>query len=408
MILLSGSAFWQVPKFYVFSNLLLYYSHIFGIIRNKYKWDFYPGFNNTVRIMKLFLDFFRQEVPKSSRKTFFYYRQSMRLNDQMMAIYFFISFVLISWATKRLLWPPVAFQAALLLKFFNSDKISARLNLLFDTLIVCAWSVWYVTGFGWGIGGQHMLIVLILLVFFCLYEPPYTKLVYFLSLLTLRMWLFHFTSTHAPFMPLDSFSQFLMQTVNSVSVFLILAGSCIVYSSNLQETERLLLLHNEKLQVEAETDPLTKLINRRGITDIMDQYVESNPDAMYCVAIADIDFFKNVNDTYGHNCGDYTLQRLAALFMEKSEGKYSVSRWGGEEFCFFFPGINIDEAGRIVNEILIAVRRMQLEYEGNTFSITLTAGVEENDYRSPLKELIESADRKLYRGKQNGRDQMVC
>ena len=50
---------------------------------------------------------------------------------------------------------------------------------------------------------------------------------------------------------------------------------------------------------------------------------------------------------------------------------------------------------------------MQLEYEGNKFSITLTAGVEENDYRSPLAELIESADRKLYLGKKNGRDQIV-
>ena len=84
-----------------------------------------------------------------------------------------------------------------------------------------------------------------------------------------------------------------------------------------------------------------------------------------------------------------------------------MSRWGGEEFCFFFPNANIDDAGRIITDLLIEVRKMELEYEGHRFSITLTAGVEENDYRSPLSELIESADRKLYRGKQNGRDQIV-
>ena len=357
--------------------------------------------------MKLFLDFFRQEVPKNSRKTFYYYRQSVRLTDQMLEVYFFISFVLVSISSKHLFWPPVLFQAALLLKYIKSDQISARLNLLFNALIVCAWTVWYVLSFGWGVGGQHMLIILVLLVFFCIYEPPFTKLLYFLLFLALRMWLFHYASNHPPLVSADIFSQFLMQTLNSISMFLILASCCIIYSSNLQETERQLLLHNQKLRQEAETDPLTKLINRRGLLDIMGHFVENNPEAMYCIAIADIDLFKRVNDTYGHNCGDYTLKCLANLFMERAADQYSVGRWGGEEFCFFFPDINIDEAGRIITDLLIAVRKMELEYEGNRFSITLTAGVEENDYRSELSELIESADRKLYRGKQNGRDQIV-
>ena len=101
------------------------------------------------------------------------------------------------------------------------------------------------------------------------------------------------------------------------------------------------------------------------------------------------------------------IWRLAELFTEKSEGKYAVGRWGGEEFCFFFPNVNIDVAGEIITGLLIDVRRMELAYEGHRFSITLTAGVEENDYRSSLTELIESADRKLYRGKQNGRNQIV-
>ena len=60
-----------------------------------------------------------------------------------------------------------------------------------------------------------------------------------------------------------------------------------------------------------------------------------------------------------------------------------------------------------MNDLMLAVRKMELEYEGHSFRITLTVGIEENDYRSPLKALIESADRKLYHGKQNGRDQIV-
>ena len=357
--------------------------------------------------MILFLEFFRQKVPKNTRDTRSYYQHAVKLNDQMLAIYFVVSFLLVSYVAKRLFWPPIVFLAVLLFKLYSIDKISARLNLLLNVLIICGWTVWYALTFGWGIGGQHMLILLILQVFFCLYEPPFFKVIYFLLLLSLRLFLFYYTSNHEPLVVLDSFSQFLMQTVNTVSLFIIVASCCIVYSTNLQDTERQLLLHNEQLQQQAETDPLTRLINRRGFMDIMNRYVADHPDAMYCIAIADIDFFKRVNDTYGHNCGDYTLQTLAALFMERSTDKYFVSRWGGEEFCFFFPDVNIDDAGKIITDLLIEVRKMQLEYEGNKFSITLTAGVEENDYRSPLSELIESADRKLYLGKKNGRDQIV-
>ena len=366
-----------------------------------------PPFDDVVNKMKLFLNFLRQQVPKSGGEVPYYYQQSIRINDQMLAFYFFLSFVLISWATKQFFWLPIAFQVLLLLKLYYQKKLSVRFSLLLYTLLVFAWCWWYVVSFGWELGGQHILTVLVLLVFFCLYEPPITKLAYFLAIFAMRMYLFSYGSSHAPLIELDSFARFLLQMVNTSAMFLILASCCIVYSSNLQETERQLLLRNQQLKLQAQTDPLTKLINRRGFTELMNSYVSENPEAMYCVAIADIDFFKRVNDTYGHNCGDYTLQKLAALFMERAADQYYVSRWGGEEFCFFFPGVNIDDAGRIITELMLAVRKMELEYEGHRFSITLTAGVEENDYRSPLSELIESADRKLYRGKQNGRDQIV-
>ena len=357
--------------------------------------------------MKLFIDFFKQQVPKSSGEVPLYYRQSIRINDQLLAVYFFLSFILIFWSTKSFCWPPIAFLALLLLKYSNQKIISVRLNLALFTLLVYGWCAWYAISFGWELGGQHMLTILIVLVFFCLYEPPIGKLIYFLLVFVARMFLFSYTTFHEPLVELDSFSRFLLQMLNTSAMFLILASCCIVYSSNLQETARQLLLRNQQLKLQAETDPLTKLINRRGFTELMNSFVSANPEAMYCVAIADIDFFKRVNDTYGHNCGDYTLQKLSALFMERAADKYYVSRWGGEEFCFFFPNVNIDDAGRIITDLLIEVRKMELEYEGHRFSITLTAGVEENDYRSPLSELIESADRKLYRGKQNGRDQIV-
>ena len=74
--------------------------------------------------MKLFIDFFKQQVPKSSGEVPLYYRQSIRINDQLLAVYFFLSFILISWSTKSFCLPPIAFLALLLLKYSNQKIIS--------------------------------------------------------------------------------------------------------------------------------------------------------------------------------------------------------------------------------------------------------------------------------------------
>ena len=158
---------------------------------------------------------------------------------------------------------------------------------------------------------------------------------------------------------------------------------------------------------EAGTDPLTGLPNRRSMIEQIERYCQENSDQMFSVAIADLDYFKNINDTYGHNCGDYTLVKLTELFTEHAMGRYSVCRWGGEEFCFFMPGMNLDEAGVLMNDLCFAVEKVKLEYEGHPFSMTITIGVEEYDFISPLEDLLDAADEKLYMGKNAGRNRVV-
>ena len=166
-------------------------------------------------------------------------------------------------------------------------------------------------------------------------------------------------------------------------------------------------INNQELHREAGTDPLTGLPNRRALLDEIEQFLHDNPDSQFSVAIADIDFFKKVNDTYGHNCGDETLKALATLFMDAARQKYRLCRWGGEEFCFFLPEMNIDEAGREMNDLNIAVRQKKLRFRETDYSVTITIGVEENDFKSTLEQILDRADRKLYMGKANGRDQVV-
>ena len=357
--------------------------------------------------MHLIRDFLRQEVPKFHGETQIYYQQAMNINDVLVAAYFLLMTVLIPVIVGQFRWMPLLALSAVLLKHYNKKKLSVRANLLIHGLIICVWVVWYVVLFGWPDGGQHLLIIVVFLAFFSIYEPPLAKLGYFFTALLVRMLLYDYAFSHAPLIQMTEMQGFFFQLANSLTVFLLIAGCCIVFSGNLQETERLLLLRNEQLQHQAETDPLTKLYNRRSLMRKMREFTADSPSAMFCVAIADIDFFKRVNDTYGHNCGDYVLKRLSDLFLEKSNGRYSVGRWGGEEFCFFFPNMNLDDAGSLITDVCLAVHKLEMEFEGASFQITLTAGVEENDYQSPLEALIDKADQKLYMGKNNGRDQVV-
>ena len=143
------------------------------------------------------------------------------------------------------------------------------------------------------------------------------------------------------------------------------------------------------------------------LTEIVNNHMAANPDHPFCIAMGDIDLFKQVNDTYGHNCGDQVLKSLAVLFVEKTIGLGHVCRWGGEEFFFFLPEMNLDEASELLNEIKVAVSKLPIMYNDEAHHVTMTFGVEEYDYRSSLEELVKRADDKLYYGKNHGRNQVV-
>ena len=240
-----------------------------------------------------------------------------------------------------------------------------------------------------------------------IYEKPVSKMIWFAVLLAFRILLFSWSRQNTAPFPMETGANTVYQTINTVGFFLILAVICVIFSTNLQDTERQLRLKNQDLYKEAGTDPLTGLPNRRSMIETIEKFVKTSADPTFSIAIADLDFFKHVNDTYGHNTGDYTLVKLTELFVEHAMGQYSVCRWGGEEFCFFMPGKNLDEASVLMKDLCFAVEKLKLEHEGHEFSISITIGVEENDFRSPLEDLLSSADEKLYRGKNAGRNQVV-
>ena len=352
-------------------------------------------------------NFLHQEVPKSGRGMPTYYRTALFISEAILAGYFLAGTVLSALATGAPALVPIAVILATAACLWLMDKMSARANLACVATIIGAWLTWFVHTFGWSAGSPNILVPVLSLAFFNIYEPPRGKIAYCLGLIGFRVVLFAYSLHHAPTGALNHTVSLFFQVINSIIPLVILSINYILFSSSIQASERQLTINNQELHKEAGTDPLTQLPNRRAMLDVIEQYRANNPSAQFGIAIADIDFFKKVNDTYGHNCGDYTLRALADLFRENAGLKYRVCRWGGEEFCFFFPGMNLDEAGREMLDLNVAVGHMPLSFEGNDFSITITIGVEENDFKSPMESILERADQKLYMGKNSGRNQVV-
>lgn len=158
-----------------------------------------------------------------------------------------------------------------------------------------------------------------------------------------------------------------------------------------------------------EQDTLTELNNRRFADKHLKQ-TQANANTYgnhFVVAIGDIDFFKSVNDTYGHDCGDVVLKRAATVLKNHMIGKGFVARWGGEEFLLLYDNLELNAAHAETEQLLQEIRSMAVDYEGQTIHITMTFGLAEGGVNTNIRTLLQTADAKLYEGKESGRNRIV-
>jgi len=158
-----------------------------------------------------------------------------------------------------------------------------------------------------------------------------------------------------------------------------------------------------------EQDVLTGLANRRSGLQKLRQIMEraSGGDSAFCVAIGDIDFFKRVNDTYGHECGDLVLKNVSAKLRQHMQGRGIAARWGGEEFLLAFEDMDITSATNILHRLLEDIRSMESRYDGKIVKITMTVGIVQGGAGDDMTALLRTADDRLYQGKSSGKDRIV-
>lgn len=167
-------------------------------------------------------------------------------------------------------------------------------------------------------------------------------------------------------------------------------------------------LESHILQRESQVDQLTGLNNRRGFYEYYAEKIQ-NADASgpVSVVICDIDFFKRVNDTYGHNAGDAVLIHVADILQSNLSAGDEVVRWGGEEFVFLLENKDLENAAAFAEGVRKQVESSVCDYEDLQIKVTMSFGVEELNRERTSDENIKRADEKLYTAKQSGRNRVI-
>jgi diguanylate cyclase (GGDEF)-like protein len=304
-------------------------------------------------------------------------------------------------------WPlAAAYLACLLfdaLAFLYGQRYPARRNPLLSWVwvVVFAQALLAVRVLGAGAGFQYYLLVTIPPGFAAIGRPLWVKLlqggaivVFFLACdIWLRDWPPLYAHT----------AEFLatLRHVNIVGSCAMLAGAAFVQGLVIKES-------GDALRRIASTDPLTGLYNRRAFSEIAEREVARSRRTAQALTLAlgDIDFFKRVNDQYGHAAGDHVLQTVANRLPGALRDYDCVARWGGEEFVILLPATDAASALVIVERLRETIAASHPAFEGTPIPVTMTFGVAQFAAEENWHAIVARADEALYRGKSAGRNRV--
>jgi len=264
---------------------------------------------------------------------------------------------------------------------------------------------------GWDYGFQHYCIGFVASMVFSDYFVEHSKVVRKRTILlgagnvviyiVLRFWTYYNPPVYV--LGNDILTN-LFYVGNTVAGFAFLIMYIAIYSDTVMKLEG-------ELYDMANRDHLTGLNNRRQMIQILKGFIEDSATDTFSIAMLDVDYFNNINDTYGHDAGDEVLESLAKILDAEKPGDEMLQsgRWGGEEFLVVCGGYNGKKEE--ITERFEALRKRVSEnvipYAGNEIRVTITIGLAFYEPGKSLDELVKEADAKLYEGKENGRNQVV-
>lgn len=165
------------------------------------------------------------------------------------------------------------------------------------------------------------------------------------------------------------------------------------------------------MSILATYDDLTGLLNRRAFYEsckTIRNFSIRNKQA-FCLLAVDLDFFKKINDNYGHSAGDAVLASFGLVATEVSRSSDVIGRVGGEEFAFFLPNTNLQQAEKFSQRLRTKIQSSQITSDGNIIQYTVSIGISINQSNETLSvdEVLKYADQALYKAKNTGRNQVA-
>ncbi len=165
----------------------------------------------------------------------------------------------------------------------------------------------------------------------------------------------------------------------------------------------------KNLEISSRTDPLTNLLNRRGmeIELASEQNRSERNKKLFSLILCDIDFFKKINDNYGHDAGDFILTQVSRNIEKHSRKQDIICRWGGEEFLLMLPETELSGAAELAEKLRTVIKEDVQVFKSQKIYITLSFGVAQMHKGRDINDCIKSADIRLYAAKGGGRNRVV-
>ena len=334
----------------------------------------------------------------------------IRVTGLILVLYYLFTSVCIAFQQHYVLSLFLVGAAGLTIgSFILTYENRTRMGLILLNIVILASATLLTFYLGFSMGFHLPIVLNILLVYYNKTDRMMIKRIYSFALMIYLMCMSEICSAVSLSVKPSETMTMVFQTVNMMFFSMNIMAAAYCYCMKFNQAEDKLRRINENLERMANYDTLTGLSNRRHMNEYLAGLVfEYNRSGkIFTMAIGDIDFFKKVNDTYGHDTGDYVLSTAAGLFKRFMKDKGHVARWGGEEFLFAFENMDLDKAYRYLDELRHLVEMTPMDFKEFHFNITMTYGCEEFNPRLGIETTINRADGKLYKGKQGGRNRVV-
>jgi diguanylate cyclase (GGDEF)-like protein len=207
----------------------------------------------------------------------------------------------------------------------------------------------------------------------------------------------------------DMFTEECLEYLEMIAEQIALAVQNSLKHIKLQETLKEIKTLNKKLAIAAKTDPLTGLMNRKAFMGMAEYEKKrfARSKKPFSIIMCDIDHFKSINDSMGHDAGDYVLVQIAELLRKSVRQQDTVCRWGGEEFIILLPETNLSGGKKLADKLRKTIESEEFYFNSRKLKITMSFGITFCEENVTVYSYIKEADELMYQAKKSGRNRIV-